>query len=266
METNPLEIKDVKKLRKITFALFKDYSNKQGVFEQFSFPPEYNLPKGMQKGSDEQLLFLTLTVSLDYMRDAVKLWKQSYDAWLNLKNRWIFNPKTVVENGLEALVELFKSINEQRPQKDAKIWFTICKKLLEFDGSVYKLLEYLNFDAMDISVYLDKNKEDFPYLRGYKIKSLWLRMVNDTAGIKLKKIEDIPVPIDVHTARMTLRIFFNEDFNGEITKELREKTQKAWKIVLSGTSIYPLQIDEPLWLLGKYRLLDRFMKEHNFNS
>ena len=89
-------------------------------------------------------------------------------------------------------------------------------------------------------------------------------MINDTVGIKLKRIENVPLPIDVHTARMTLRIVFNEDFDGKITKELREKTQKAWKSVLKNTGIYPLQIDEPLWLIGKYKLLDKFMNEHNF--
>ncbi len=91
-------------------------------------------------------------------------------------------------------------------------------------------------------------------------------MVNDTAVIRLNRIEDIPLPIDVHTARMTLKIVFNEDFDGKITEDLRERAQKAWKIILNGTSIYPLQIGEPLWLIGKYKLLDKFMKEHNFNS
>lgn len=167
---------------------------------------------------------------------------------------------------METLVKLFKDINEQRLQKDAKIWFTISEKLLEFDGSVYNLLKNLDFDAVKISGYLDKNKKDFPYLRGYKIKSLWLRMINDTVGIKLKRIEEIPVPIDVHTARMTLKIVFNEKFDGKITDELRDRTQKAWIAILENTNIYPLQIDEPLWLMGKYKLLDKFMNQHNFKS
>lgn len=260
-----MEIKNIEKIQDIALAIFEDYSEKRGVFKEFQFPPEYTLPPRMKQSSEEQLLFLTLTVSLDYMRDAVKLWKQSHDAWLDDSKNWIFNPKLVVQDGLEKLTTLFKEINDQRPIKDAKIWFTICKKLLEFEGSVYSLLRNLNFDASDISNYLNIHKKDFPYLAGYKIKPLWLRMINDTAGIKLNRIEGIPLPIDVHTARMTLKIVFNDDFDGKITEELRERTQKAWKIILNGTSIYPLQIDEPLWLMGKYKLLERFKKEHNFN-
>lgn len=261
---NELNIKNIEELREVALAIYKDYLEKQGVFKEFQFPPEYNLPPGMKQSSEEQLLFLTLTVSLDYMRDAAKLWKQSYDTWLDNKKKWVFNSKLVTENGLEKLTILFKEINDQRPSKDAKIWFTICKKLLEFDGSVYKLLKNLKFDALDISDYLDNYKKDFPFLSGYKIKPLWLRMMNDTASIKLKRIEEVPLPIDVHTARMTLKIVFSENFDGKITKELRERTQKAWKIILDNTPIYPLQIDEPLWMMGKHKLLDRFAKEHNY--
>ena len=259
-----MDIKNIDKIKETALAIFKDYSEKRGVFKEFQFPSEYTLPPGMKQSSEEQLLFLTLTVSLDYMRDATKLWKQSHDAWLDEEKNWIFNPKLVVQDGLEKLTTLFKEINDQRPTKDAKIWFTICKKLLEFDGSVHSLLKSFNFKALEISNYLELHKKDFPYLSGYKIKPLWLRMINDNGGIKLNNIEDIPLPIDVHTARMTLKIIFNEDFDGNITEDLREKMQKAWKIILSGTPIYPLQIDEPLWLMGKHKLLGRFMDNHNF--
>ena len=125
--------KRLEKIREISLTLFKEYSEKRGVFEKFTFPPEYNLPPGMKRGSDEQLLFITLTVALDYQRDAVKLWKQSYDAWLDTEKKWIFNPKKVVENGADSLIKLFKIMNDQKPTQDAKrIWFPICKKLSNF--------------------------------------------------------------------------------------------------------------------------------------
>lgn len=259
-----LNNKDIEKLRNISLALFNDHKQKKGVFEIFPFSPEYTLPEGMEKGSDEHLLFITLTVSIDYMRDAEKLWDQSRKAWLNQEHRWIFQPKNVAKFGLEYLIDFFKKIKDRRPTKDGKIWLIICEKLLEFDGSVLKLLEKLEFDALLIDEYLNKNKKNFPYLNGYKIKPLWLRMIHDTAGIRLNRIEEIPVPIDVHTARMTLKIIFNEDFDGQITPQLRERTQKAWKTILNGTPIYPLQIDQPLWLLGKYKLLDNFINGHKF--
>lgn len=260
-----MEIKNIEKIREIALSLFNDHSEKKGVFEIFPFSPEYTMPEGMKKGLDEHLLFITLTVSIDYMRDAEKLWKQSRNAWLNIIDRWIFDPRKVIENSQEELIEFFKKIKDRRPTKDGKIWFTICKKLIKFDGSVLKLLESLEFDAILVDEYLDENKKDFPYLNGYKIKPLWLRMINDTAGIRLTRIEEIPIPIDVHTARMTLKLVFNEDFDGRITPQLRERTQDAWKLILKGTPIYPLQMDQPLWLIGKYKLLDKFINEHKFN-
>src|SRR3989338_2287013 len=258
-----MEIKNIELIREISLALFNDHQQKNGVFKIFPFSPEYTLPDGMVEGSNEHLIFITLTVSIDYMRDAEKLWEQSRDAWLNFETRWIFDPKQVIERKIESLISLFKSIRDRRPIKDAEIWFTICNKLLEFNGDVYSLLEKLKFDAVKISDYIDEDKKDFPYLSGFKIKPLWLRMINDTAGIKLNRIEEIPIPIDVHTARMTLRLVFDEDFDGVITQQLRERIQTAWKLILKDTQIYPIQLDQPLLLLGKYKLLERFMNEHN---
>ena len=41
--------------------------------------PEDELPKGMVRGSPEHLLFITLTVSIDYQRSATTLWEiQNY--------------------------------------------------------------------------------------------------------------------------------------------------------------------------------------------
>jgi len=138
-----LENIDMEKCKRIVNLLFEDYSEKRGVFNKFRFPPEYNLPKNMKRGSNEQLLFVTLTVSLDYMRDADKLWKQSYDSWLNGENKWIFEPKKVIEKGEIVLVNLFKKIKDQRPNKDGGIWFNICKKLTEFDSNVLIYLKNL---------------------------------------------------------------------------------------------------------------------------
>lgn len=127
------------------------------------------------------------------------------------------------------------------------------------------MLEKLDFDAIRLSDFLEDNKPEFPYLSGNKIKPLWLRIIDETIGIKLKRIEKIPLPIDVHTARMTLKIVFNENLSRDINENIRKKTQNIWKTILNGEEIYPLQLDEPLWLLGKYKLLDKFMEEHGFD-
>lgn len=249
---------------KIATSLFGDYKNKAGVFSEFKFPPEYNLPPGMKRGSEDQLRYITLTVSFDYMRDAEVLWKQSFNSWIDEKTRWIFNPKKVVENGKEELIKVLKEINDQRPNKDGLIWFTICKKLKDYNFQIFNLIESLDLDAIKINNYLEENKKSFPYLNGYKIKPLWLRIIDETVGIRLKGIKEIPIPIDVHTARMTLKIVFGEKFSGKIDKKLRKRTQNIWKEILKDEEIYPLQLDEPLWLLGKYNLLDKFMENHDF--
>ncbi len=145
MEENGLIVKDIEKLRRLAIALFEDYSNSRGVFEKVSFPPEYNLPNGMEKGGEDHLRYLTLTVALDYMRDAEELWKQSHDAWTDLKTKWIFSPKQIVKKCPESLIDFLKKAKDRFPTKDARIWHVLCKTLLKFDDSVLKFLKYFDF-------------------------------------------------------------------------------------------------------------------------
>ncbi|MFQ5531238.1 MAG: N-glycosylase/DNA lyase [Candidatus Nanoarchaeia archaeon] len=246
----------------IAKKIISDFKGKKGVFSEFSFPPEFDLPEKMDKGSEEHLAYQTLTLSLNYMRDAQKLYKQSHDAWLSSENKWIFYPDEVMEKGIEKLTKLFNQIKDQRPNQDSRIWFTICKTIHErFEGSIRKMFKILEEDAIKISDYVEQNKKNFPYLAGNKIKPLWLRVINDTAGIRLNRIKDIPIPVDVHTARLSLKILFNESFKGVVTNDTRIKVQEGWKQVLESEEFYPLQLDEPLWILGKYKLFDKFMRK-----
>lgn len=262
MEVSELNLK---RSRKIANKILEDYNEKKGVFKEFQFPPEYILPEGMKRGSEDQLIYITLTAALDFIRDATQLWKQSHDAKTSEEYGWIFNTKEVVSRGQESIIQALTEIKDRRPKKDGGIWFTICKKLIDdFDGRVYELLKSLDLDAVKISHYLSENAIDFPYLAGRKIRLFWLRMVNDTAGINLRNMEELSLPIDVHTARMSLKILFKEEFDGK-TYKVMNRIQKAWKKVLKGTNHYSIQLDEPLWLMGKYKFLDKFLKENDLS-
>jgi len=255
---------DIERCRKIAIQMVKDFKNKEGVFSKVTFPRNLVVPEGVEVGSNNHLLYLTLTVSLDYMRDAEALWRQSYNALKNNDLKWIFDPKEVLLRKQNNLIELFRIIKDRKPIKDSEIWFKICNSLKKFDFSVYEFLKGFDFDALRISNYIADNKSDFPFLSGNKIKPLWLRMIDDTALIKLKNIHYIPLPIDTHTARLTLKIIYNEKFDGDITQNTREKCQKAWEMILKDSEVYPCLLDEPLWIIGKYNLLEKFMEEHGF--
>lgn len=63
----------------IAERLLDQFYKRKGFFEQYSMP-EYVLPRNLTEGSREHALFLTYVISMDYMIDAVKLWKKSRGA------------------------------------------------------------------------------------------------------------------------------------------------------------------------------------------
>jgi hypothetical protein len=255
---------DLEKCKKIAGIMLEEYRNKKGVFFKPNFPEELHLPNGMEKGSEEQLRYITLTVSISFIRDGEALQRMTYKTFMDDKNRWIFDPSQVVSNGQARLSESLINIKDQRPRKDAEVWFKICKKLGDFQFKIKNLLEKFDSDAVQIYQFISENKKDLPYFAGQKIKSLWLRVIDETAGIKLKNMNKIPIPVDVHIARLSLKILYNRPFEGKITDEIIDKCQKGWEKVLRNDKIYPCQLDEPLWIMGKYNLFDAFIKEHNF--
>jgi hypothetical protein len=102
-----------------------------------------------------------------------------------------------------------------------------------------------------------KHKMDFPYLAGAsstsKILLLWLRLLKDEANINLVNLENLHIPIDIHTARATLTTgCLVGNFDGPF-KELVAEAQYAWKESCDkvGSKYYPLQLDEPLWNLSR---------------
>lgn len=163
---------------------------------------------------------------------------------------------------MNPLRDVLKEKGDQRPNKDSDIWFRISNKLKDFDFSFTRMILELDFDALKIYDFILENKSHFPYLAGKKILPLWLRLINDATGIKLKNLNKIPIPIDIHTARVSLKILFGEELEGKVTNNITFRCQEGWKKALEGTKIYPCELDEPLWLIGKYSLLDKFLQDN----
>ena len=74
----------------------------------------------------EHILFITLTVSIDYQRDADALWANSRQTYEDLETKYLFNPKMLHEKPLSEIIrDMQKYRLSQKPQKDANIWRTV---------------------------------------------------------------------------------------------------------------------------------------------
>src|SRR5579859_4967669 len=104
--------------------------------------PEDMAPEGVKPGSPEHALFLTLTVAIDYMRDADQLWDAARATYRDPETRYVFDPNRVVQVGiaqLQGALARYKLV--KKPIRDTQIWTTVCLTLSRyFEGRVEPLL------------------------------------------------------------------------------------------------------------------------------
>ena len=120
----------------MTVILFTDRGNQaaQLLFKAFSTAgihgrqdmPEDEPPQGVVIGSLEHILFLTLTVSINYQRDAEVLWASSRRTFADSETRNLFNPKSLHEVPFDKVIQDMQRYGLSKKQRnDAYIWKTI---------------------------------------------------------------------------------------------------------------------------------------------
>ncbi|ADI31335.1 hypothetical protein [Staphylothermus hellenicus] len=252
--------------RRVAEILYNAYYT-TGIFGYRS-PPESVLPKGMVRGSLQHVLFVTLTVSIDYMRDAQALWESARRTFEDPMTRYLFDPKALYETPINKIMrDMLKYGLAKRPRKDSYIWKTVGATFYKkWGGDPRSFLRSCGWDAPTIlkrlksDTHLDRGRlvPDYPYLRGDKIGPLWLRMLWDIVGVKdLRNLDKVPIPVDVHVARATLATgVVRGRFSGRL-EDLFEYIRRAWFLSVKGLkagdrSMIALDLDEPLWHLSKY--------------
>ena len=223
--------------------------------------PEELLPKSVKKGSYKHLMFITLTVSIDYQRDASELWKASRHTIDTKNTLWIYSPEEVLRRTDNELVTAMQKYGlSKKPIKDSlRIWKPICKSFYElFNSDPRILLKECNYDALGVFESMkSRYKRYFPYLSGRKILPLWIRMMNDVVGINLKNLDKIPIPVDIHIARATLCLgCLKGEYTGSIEGIFME-INEVWREACESLPYYRLELDEPLWHLSRYGCTNR---------
>jgi len=257
---------DSQKGRELASLLYSHFTT-TGILGKTEMPEDL-LPAGVRKGSLEHRLFITLTVSIDYQRDANALWKSSRETFEDPTTKYLYDPESLHNTKPRAIVADMKKYGlSRKPRKDADIWRTVGVTFFKkWAGDPSNFLQRCNWDALSIlrrlksdkHTYNGKAVSDYPYLRGNKIGPLWLRMLRDNVGIiELKNLERVPIPVDVHIARasLTTGVVYGRFIGG--LEEIFEEIRKAWFQSVKGVNIgsrdmIALDVDEALWHLSKY--------------
>lgn len=266
----PLKM-EVAKAKSVSDLLFKAFST-TGIHGNKEMPEDI-VPKGAAKGSLDHLLFITLTVAIDYQRDADALWAVSRRSFEDLKTRYLYDPEALHKTPFKKIIEDIQKYGlSKKSKQDPTIWRTVGVTFYKkWGGSPLNFLEDCEWDALtilkrlkgDAHLYNGREVPDFPFLRGNKIGPLWLRMLRDNVGIsKLENLRKVPIPVDIHIARATLATgIVHGAYRGKLD-DLFEYIRSAWFRGVEGLKVanrpmIALDVDEPLWHLSKYGCANR---------
>ena len=259
-------LKDTAKGKKVAELLYNAFST-TGILGRTDMPEDL-APREVEKGSLAHILFLTLTVSIDYQRDAVALWRSSRQTFEDTATRYLLDPKSLHDASPRQIttdMQIHKL--SKKPKKDAHIWRTVGVTFFKkWGGDPRNFLQSCNWDSLailerlkeDTHIYNKRSVTDYPYLRGPKIGPLWLRMLRDNAGIEqLKALDKVPIPVDIHVARATLATGVIRGNVKAQLYDLFEDIRTAWAESVKGLNVkdrpmIALDVDEPLWHLSKY--------------
>ncbi len=211
--------------------------------------PEDSNPH-LDKGSEENFVYFTLPMALNYQRNSYKLWEAALQTYMESKE--VFDVFKVSNMDDEILKQkLTKHKLALQPNKQTMIWKTLCQTFAnKFNGSVKNLFLENGNDIKKIKDYITENKKLFPYLSGTKIMNYWLYVMTQYTNAQFKNRQEISVAPDTHVlqASVKLGVIKQEDLS---KSNIREIVADKWKNILKGTNIQPIDIHTPFWLWSR---------------
>ena len=202
--------------------------------------PGESLPKGIKRGSIKHQLFITLILSINYLKDAHKLWDSARNAY-NSEYQYIFDLEELKEKDENIIADDLRTtgISPRFYKKDAHIIKTVGSSLIkEFNGNPEKIFSQVNYKGDEALKLLrsSRYKKKFPFLKGKKIGPLWIRALKNFCDLPVD-LSGIPIAVDVHIARGTFTLGgLTGKYNGTIPKIRRDIEELWFKVAEKLTS------------------------------
>jgi hypothetical protein len=125
---------NVERGRTVARLLFESFRD-QGIHGRKDMP-EDEPPPGVQRGSLDRVLFITLTVAIDYQRDANALWESSRKTFANRETKYLFDPAEVhATEPAKIRRDLSKYGVLKKPRQDSPMvmrYESVCRPMMLF--------------------------------------------------------------------------------------------------------------------------------------
>ena len=210
--------------------------------------PEDENP-ALSSDSEQNLLYFTLPMALNYQRNSYKLWEGANKTFQDADTSFVFNPDIVVKSNDEVLRKaLLKYKVALQPNKHIEIWRTISATF--HNQNIKDFFATHNYDVEEIKSYILKNKKDFPYLSGPKILNYWLYVMTQYTDLNLTGREYITIAPDTHVIQASVKLGLIQQ--PEVTRaDIRDYIADLWRDLLKDTDISPIDVHTPLWLWSR---------------
>jgi hypothetical protein len=239
---------DEEKATRIARRLYDQFYESKGFFAGYRMP-EYILPRNLVPGSKEHAQYLTFVISIDYMTDAVKLWRNARETYELYPER--FNPSEVLAITDRTLTTFLRRLGARYPKSGAQTWKGISRILVDkYDGDPRTLTPV----PLPISE-IKSRLQGFPYLKGGKLSNFYLRAMGENGLLKMTNFNDLDIPVDIQVARFTVYTgvlaLLSESYEGCVHKNpLRGLIEEVWRNAAKEIATYPWKLDEPMWTIG----------------
>lgn len=198
----------------------------------------------LDRGSRENYLYFTLPPCINFQRNSPALWRSALATWNDPETNYLFFPEKVVVTPIEKVrADLLKHNLALQPNKHTHIWTSISKTLnILFDNDPRKLLSAADHDVVKVIDLVQKEKrEHFTHLRGPKMTNYWLYILSCYTDMKLANMHEISIIPDTHVLQSSTHL----GITGVVCTA--EEAARAWKELLTGSDITPVQMHPVLW-------------------
>lgn len=207
----------------------------------------------LYKGSNENFLYFTLPMALNYQRNSYKLWESANKTYQDKETNFVFKPKIVLQKSFEEVQNaLTKYKVALQRTKQTEIWIKLCKTFIDLcDGDIRIFFTKFDNDIEKIKTFIQKERKHlFPYLSGNKICNYWLFVLLQYCDIKFKNKEKLTVAPDTHVIKSTYRLgLINESELNSSNVQLI--VIERWNELLKDFDLKPIDIHTALWLWSR---------------
>ncbi len=213
--------------------------------------PEDENP-GFPKHAQENYLYFTLPMALNYQRNSYKLWEAANKSYRDSETSDIFNPQKVLRMTDEVLrFQLLKHKVALQPNKHIQIWRIISQTIVrDFNSDLRNLFVRTGYDVQRIKEYVLSHKKDFPYLGGSKTLNYWLYVMEQYTDARFKNRDCITIAPDTHVIQASVKLGLMTEQEAADLKS-RDILAEKWADLLKDDAVSPIDIHTPLWLWSR---------------